>query len=157
MSAACGPTSGHVGVSDGPPSRRPVDLALVTPERTFIDLVELRGRPVLLFLFATFDVQSQAALRPLRRFMIRRPDVQVVGVGIQPQARNLLRAWRSALTPPFPVTFEPDNRIARGVSDLGNVEAIPTFVLLDERGFEQQRVTGFVNADGLERLLAGGG
>lgn len=151
--AGCGSTSPPVGVSQGPVSERPLNLTFVTPEGGYIDLADLRGQPVLLYLFATFDVQSQAALRPVSRFTRLTPEVQVIGVAIQPRARALLDAWRQALSPPFPVAYEPDNLVARGLSPLGRIGGVPAFIAIDERGYAKNSRVGFVSVEQISRLF----
>jgi len=150
---ACGGSQEAVGHSDPEPERVPVELELRTPDGVWIHVGGLRGRPVLLYLFATFDGVSQAALRPISRFVRHHPDVHVVGISVQPEARQLLDAWATALEPPFPVTYDPEERILDGTSDLGEVDRIPTYVLLDERGYEATRHVGFGGQRRLDRML----
>jgi hypothetical protein len=152
--AACGGGSAdRVGVTDGDPAPQPVELELRTPDGVPIFLGDLRGKPVLLFLFATFDGVSQAALRPLSRIVRHHPDVHVIGVAVQPEAEQLLDAWAYALSPPFTVAFDPRERIATGTSDLGEIESIPTYIVLDARGMEVDRHTGWASERQLDRML----
>ena len=150
---ACGGATAPVGMSDGPAEVRPLNMTFVTPEGGYVDLIDLRGRPVLLYLFATFDMHSQAALRPLGRFTRLNPHIHVIGVAVQPRARAFLDAWRQALSPPFPVAYEPDNLVARGLSRLGRLDGVPTFVAIDARGYVQERYTGFINAEQILSLF----
>src|SRR5688500_10391467 len=84
----------------------PLELALRLPSGEFVDVGDLRGRPTLLFLFATFDGVSQAALRPLARFVRAHPDVHVLGVAAQPNAAPLLDAYQQALHPAFTLAYD---------------------------------------------------
>jgi hypothetical protein len=157
LAAACGGAQhAPVGVAtDDVPPRGALDFTLVTPAGDYVDVAELRGHPVLLFLFATFDGQSQAVLRELRRFTASHPDVVVLGIAVQPEPRQLLDAWQAALEPPFVVAYDPDGRVLGGTSGLGPIEAVPTFVMLDRQGIESSRRDGYQSATHLDEMLDG--
>lgn len=146
------------GASTGASSRlgsgdRPVELTLITPSATYIDIGDYRGEPLLLFVFATFDVNSQAALQPLRELLEQRPELQVIGVAAQVSARPLLAAWVNALNPGFPVGYEPDNQISLGDSAIGAISAVPTWVVLRADGRIGAKYGGYLSADLLGRLV----
>jgi hypothetical protein len=128
-------------------------MTLYTVDGTVLDLSELRGKPTLLFLFATFDGVSQASLRPLGRFMRDHPNVNVVGIAVQPRADELAKHWAHALKPPFVVGHAPNVDIAEGRSPLGEVERIPGFILLDPKGKPVARHTGFASERTLQHML----
>lgn len=152
--AACGGGSaGRVGVTDDDPAPGPVELELRTPEGVPVFVGDLRDKPVLLFFFATFDGVSQASLRPLSRFVRHHPDVHVLGIALQPDAETLLDAWAHALEPPFLVTYDPRGSVSAGTSDLGTVDQIPTYVLLDADGREIDRHVGYASQNSLDRML----
>ncbi len=154
LAAGCGGASTEVvGHSTGAPPPEPITLSVQTTDGSFVDLRRLRGRPVLLFLFATFDGVSQAALHPLRGFVRQHPEVHVVGIAIEPDARRLGDAWAAALNPPFPVAYDPDDDIVGGTSSLGTVDTVPTYVMLDAAGIEVNRKTGFASERDLSHLL----
>ena len=120
----------------------------------WIHLGDLRGKPVLLFLMATFDGVSQASLRPLSRFVRHHPDdLHVLGVAVQPNPQPLLVPYVSALAPPFPFVYEANQTIGEGTSPLGELEAIPTFIMFDAYGVEVDRHVGFPNTSTLPTLL----
>jgi peroxiredoxin len=154
----CGGSTAAVGASPAgaPPGDGAVQLTVSRPDAAPIQLARLRGQRTLLFLFATFDGMSQASLRPLSRFVRDHPEVQVIGIAVQPNAEHLVDAWIHALEPPFPVGFDADGGIALGTSGLGELEKIPTVMLLDERGRVAARHTGFVSQRSLERMLLRG-
>ena len=131
---------------------RPVELGLRTVDGRWLEVRDLRGKPVLLFLFATFDTGSQAALKPLRSFVSQHDEVQVLGIAVQPRATQLVQAWAYALDPPFIVGVEPYGRIENGESSLGKIESVPTYILLDAAGYERERVTGLQNGRQLSEL-----
>jgi len=157
LGAACGGSSadseGAVGVSTAQAAQAPIELALRTSQGTFVDVGDLRGKPVVLFLFATFDGMSQAALRPLSRFYRQHPEVHVIGIAVQPNPQMLLDPYVSALAVPFTVTYDPEERILPGTSMLGRVRVVPTYIVLDAHGFIRARHQGFASESKLERLL----
>ena len=128
-------------------------MSLRRPDGRWIHLGDLRGAPVLIFVFATFDGVSQAALRPLRRFARDNPDVHVIGVAAQPDASQLLDPYESALAPPFPLTYDPARDVNHGTSPLGAIDAVPTFIMYDAHGLEVGRHVGFPSSHTLPRLL----
>jgi hypothetical protein len=129
-----------------------VELTLATPTGELLFVGEMRGRPVLLYFFATFDVASQANLTPLDAFTLAHPEVRVVAVAIQRDARMLLDAWVNALRPSFETTFDPDNAISEGTTALGQL-GVPTFVLLDEDGVPRAAEAGILPRSTLEAML----
>jgi peroxiredoxin len=132
-----------------------VELTLRRPDGTFVELGDLRGRPVLVFFFATFDAMSQAVLHPLRQIADEAPELQIVGIAAQEGARLLVDAYEHALSPPFVVTYDPEERVLGEQSPLGPIQAVPSFVVLDRRGVAVGRHVGAIDADGLRALVAG--
>lgn len=126
------------------------------PDGRFIDVGDLRGHVVLLFVFATFDAMSQLALHPLRELAEADRDLRIVGIAAQPSARLLVDAYVHALSPPFPVTYDPEELVPVGESSLGVIDAVPTFIVLDRRGVPAARHVGFASRDRLRELVAAG-
>ena len=73
-----------------------LNLGVRLSDGRWLELADLRGTPVLLFVFATFDAVSQAALKSLRPFVPQHPEVVVVGIAAQPRAAQLVEAWNYA-------------------------------------------------------------
>ncbi len=144
-----------LGESRARPDPRAVELALRRPTGEWVHVGDRRGRPVLLFIFATWDGVSQAALQPLTRFVRHYRDVDVIGVAAQPDAAQLLDPYERALRPPFTSTYDPEGTVAAGISALGSIDAVPTFIMLDAFGHEVDRYVGFPGTRTLERLRAG--
>jgi hypothetical protein len=145
-----------VGSGDHTTDARTIELEILTPEGVPIALSDLRGRPVLLYLFATFDGVSQAALEPLGELVRAHPDVYVIGIAIQPDAEILVDAWNHALEPPFVTGYDPRDTVREGTSDLGEIDSVPTFVALDADGREIGRHSGFASHRHLEALIFDG-
>lgn len=130
-----------------------LDLGLRLSDGRWLELADLRGRPVMLFVFATFDAVSQASLKSLRPFVPQHPEVLVVGVAAQPRALPLVEAWAYALDPPFAVGANPDGRVENGETMLGKIETVPTYILYDAQGYEIARATGLLSEGDLAKLV----
>lgn len=130
-----------------------LDLGIRLTDGRWIELADLRGTPVLLFVFATFDAVSQAALKSFRPFVPQHPEVVVVGVAAQPRASQLVEAWAYALDPPFVVGADPYGSVEEGESMLGKIETVPTFILFDAEGYEIARDSGLLSEGELARLV----
>lgn len=168
--AACGGGDARPARDEGPPvgmsgpdtagGERPaaaegsVELTLRRADGTFLEVGEQRGQPVLLYVFATFDGVSQMLLNPLRNVAERHPELRIIGIAAQPSARLLVDAYVHALAPPFPVTYDPRESVRGGESALGEIDTIPTLIVLDERGVEVARHTGFADERRIEALIA---
>ena len=132
---------------------RRLELGLRLSDGRWIELGDLRGTPVLLFVFATFDMVSQASLKPLRPFVQQHPDVAVIGVASEPRATQLVEAWAYALDPPFLVGADPYGSVENGRSALGKIETVPTYILYDQEGYERARVTGYQSEGQLAEMV----
>jgi hypothetical protein len=136
-----------------PQSRARLELGIRLSDGRWLELGDLRGAPVLLFVFATFDAVSQASLKSLRPFVPQHPEVIVVGVAAQPRAAQLVEAWSYALDPPFVVGADPYGRVENGESVLGKIEAVPTYILYDAEGYEIDRASGLLSEGDLAKLV----
>ena len=130
-----------------------VELALVGTDGQRFALSQLRGRPLLLFLFTTYDSASQLALTPLVQLLAEHPRLQALGIAVQPTPSELLPLYRDALDLEMPLAYEPDPQIVAGESMLGRIETVPTYVLLDESGRIAGRRTGALTGEQLEALV----
>jgi hypothetical protein len=130
-----------------------LELGLRLSDGRWLELGDLRGNPVLLFVFATFDMVSQASLKALGPFVQEHPEVLVIGVASEPRATQLVEAWAYALDPPFAVGADPYGSVESGRSALGRIETVPTYILYDSDGYELERVTGYQSAAQLDAML----
>ena len=130
-----------------------LDLGVRLSDGRWLELGDLRGTPVLVFVFATFDAVSQATLKSLRPFVPQHPELVVVGVAAQPRAAPLVEAWDYALDPPFVVGADPYGSVENGESSLGKIETVPTFILYDASGYEVARQSGMVSESDLAKLV----
>lgn len=136
-----------------PTSAARLDLGIRLSDGRWLELADLRGSPVLLFVFATFDAVSQASLKSLRPFVPQHPEVVVIGVAAQPRALPLVEAWAYALDPPFLVGADPYGHVENGESTLGKIETVPTYILYGADGREIDRATGLLSEGDLAKLV----
>jgi hypothetical protein len=151
---------GCSGASTSPETTTPksqsiarLELGIRLTDGRWLELGDLRGTPVLLFVFATFDAVSQASLKVLRPFVPQHPDLVVIGIAAQPRASQLVDAWAYALDPPFVVGADPTGRVENGESRLGKIEAVPTFILYGADGYEVDRKSGLLSEGELAKLV----
>lgn len=137
-----------------PTSTARLDLGIRLSDGRWLELADLRGTPVLLYVFATFDAVSQASLKSFRPFVPQHPEVVVIGIAAQPRASQLVEAWAYALDPPFVVGADPYGHVENGETMLGKIETVPTYILFDAGGREIRRTTGLVSEGDLVELVA---
>lgn len=135
-----------------PPSAAPVQLALARADGRTIQLSAYAGQPLLLFLFTTYDQASQLALANLTKFLAEHASVQVAGVLLQPDAATFLPLFKDAVSVPFGLYYDADQRILQGESPLGQLSGVPAFIALDAEGRVQQVRYGVLQNDELEQL-----
>jgi hypothetical protein len=135
------------------PQGRRLDLGIRLSDGRWLELDDLRGTPVLLFVFATFDMVSQASLQALRPFVQQHPEVVVIGIASEPRATQLVEAWDYALDPPFVVGADPYGSVENAQSSLGKIEIVPTFILYNSQGYELERVTGYQSEAQLDAMV----
>jgi hypothetical protein len=146
LAASCGGGSSTlVGASHGPSRDRPVEMALHTVDGNVVDLADQRGGLVLLFVLATYDGLSQAAIRPVTRFTRDAEDTVVLGVVVEPDAQRFAEVYQETFVPPYTVVYDDTGTIALGTSDLGELPGVPTFYMIDAHGIVSDRLTGYVS------------
>ncbi|MCC7535770.1 MAG: hypothetical protein IT379_06135 [Deltaproteobacteria bacterium] len=153
--AACGgaarETSSVVGRSD----RLPVEWTVFDGEGVPVRLERMRGRVLLVWVFATYDAASIAMVDPLNRLVERRGDqVGVIGVAAQPNARQLLPLFGEAMRLRFQVTWDPEGHVLGDASPLGPIDLVPTLVVLDRRGYRLGAHPGPASDQELGRIVA---
>lgn len=131
-----------------------VSLTLTDLNGSQFDVAEFRGRRVLLFLFATFDLTSHAAVEPLQQFASEHAELKVIGIAVQPDPREFLAIFASALEIEFDVAYDAENRILPGLSEIGQVNAVPSYVLIEPDGTIAKQVSRPMNAAALAEWTA---
>ncbi|HET8937840.1 MAG TPA: hypothetical protein VFN67_30560 [Polyangiales bacterium] len=150
LSSVLGACASGPGVP--PPSAAPVQLTLARADGRTIQLSAYAGQPLLLFLFTTYDQASQLALANLTKFLGDHASVQVAGVLLQPDAATFLPLFKDAVSVPFGLYYDADQRILQGESSLGKLNGVPAFIALDAQGRIQGIRYGVLQSDELERI-----
>jgi len=135
-----------------PASTQPLELSLTHADGRRFELSALRGRPVLLFLFATYDDASQFDLVPLSLFAERERHVQVLGLALQPEADTFLRLFQRAMRVPFELYYDSSNQLLHGETALGKIRGIPALVLIDAEGRVRDVHYGIATSEQLQEL-----
>jgi peroxiredoxin len=139
--------------SFGPGASAPLlELELARSDGSRMELSSLRGKPLLLFLFATYDEASQFTLVPLTRIAESEPDVTVIGVALQPEADKFLRLFKRSLPVPFELFYDPDNTVLGGSSALGQVPGVPVVIAIDAEGRVRDSLFGAASFEALHTL-----
>lgn len=150
---ACGGTAREPSVV-GHSRELPVEWTVYDAEGVPVRLERLRGRILLVWIFATYDIASAAMISPLNRLVERRADqVRVLGIAAQPNARQLLPLFAEAMRLRFPVTWDPDGHVLGGASPLGPIDLVPTLVVLDRHGYRLGARPGAATDADLARLV----
>ncbi|HKP56003.1 MAG TPA: TlpA disulfide reductase family protein [Polyangiales bacterium] len=146
MSAGCAGTQ----VS---PSTPVLDLTLNGLDGRNLELSALRGKPVLLFLFATYDPISQIALTPLLAAGKSESRVTIIGVAVQPDAREFLGPFAKALEVPFALYYDGSGALLHGKTKLGALPGVPLYIAVDAEGYVHGTFYGVAKAKDLEALI----
>lgn len=145
--------AGACAGSLGPGAHAPLlDLTLARTDGSRFELSALHGKPVLLFLFATYDEASQFDLVPLTRIAESEPDLTIIGVALQPEADKFLRLFKRSLPVPFELFYDPDNTLLGGSSALGQLPGIPVVIAIDDEGRVRDSLIGATNVEALHAL-----
>jgi hypothetical protein len=147
--SACATASGSTQ-----PEAAALKLKLARADGRTIELSAYAGKPLLLFLLATYDQGSQVALLGLTQFAKLEPTQQIAGVLVQPDAATFLPLFKESVEVPFELFDEPEQRILHGQTALGQHRAVPAFVLLDAAGRIQDVRYGVLKVDEIKQLVA---
>ncbi len=114
-----------------------------------------RGRLTVVVFVTTFDLASQVQVRALERvFSAPVRPFHALAVALEPAAhRVLVEAFRSSMKLTYPVAHEVVEGADRG-GPFGDIERVPTLVVLDARGVERWRKDGLASPREIEESLA---
>ncbi len=135
------------------PTTPTLELIVTNEEGRSLELSALRGRPTLLFLFATYDVNSQLALVPLIEASKTNTRVTVVGIAVQNDAQAFLGPFEEALDIPFAIYIDSAGALLQGNTALGKLPGVPAYVALDAEGHVKKTFFGVASVDVLEDLI----
>jgi len=125
----------------------PTDSDVVSSETT-------RGRATALLFITTYDMASQVVVKRLGEVLVRfTPRANAAAVVLEPPAHaELLPAYKEALGLPYPVVMA-DFVTQQRQGPFGDIENVPTLVVLDRSGREVWRHQGPCEARDIEAAL----
>ena len=157
--SACGGASHQEALGETHARRAPgaIDLSLRMADGRLVELGDQRGSKVLVVVLATYDGVSQAAMRSVSRFARDHQEVLVLGIVAEPDAARFVPIYEEALALPFALTYDPGSTITTGTSDLGPLEAVPSFYVIDADGRIAARHVGFMSERDLDHFVTTAG
>lgn len=107
-----------------------------------------RGRPVVIFFFATWCVLCQPMEPSIAEAAHRgrAEGIEVVAISLDLEGRQIVAPYVLALRPPYPVLLG-GKRVASGRSPLGHVPRLPAVLILDATGRPAWSFSGLTDAD----------
>jgi hypothetical protein len=124
---------------------------LAAPD-TAIDVTELRGRVVVVHVFASWSLSAQADVEALNRVHDQHAAV-VIGVGVDLDGARTLRPWQRGSGARYRIAIA-DDAIRAGTSTLGAVDRVPTTIVVDRHGTESRRHVGPMPPGALDGWIA---
>jgi hypothetical protein len=158
--SSCAGSHGASGTS-ATSSRRQgaaIEFAFPPTEGQAVSSATTRGRVTLLAFVTTYDIASQVLLRRLAEVIARfTPRTNAVAVVMEaPLYAELLPAYRDSLSLPFPMVMA-DFATQQGNGPFGDIQAVPTVVVLDREGRETWRHQGPLTAKEISAALRAAG
>lgn len=113
-----------------------------------------RGRATALAFITTYDIASQLVARRLGEVVVRfKPRSNAAAVVLEPPAyAELLPTYRETLGLPYPVVMA-DFATQQREGPFGDIQNVPTLVVLDRSGREVWRHQGALEARDIEAAL----
>jgi thiol-disulfide isomerase/thioredoxin len=109
------------------------------------DLVELRGKPVVINFFASWCPPCNSEAPDLVAFSAAHPEAQVIGVAVNDERADT-EAFVSKYGITYPVVFDPEG----GSGNDWGVTGIPTTYFLDAQGNVQDTIVGAASREQFE-------
>lgn len=113
--------------------REPVNLVLDEVDGGQVIFENFRGRLVVVHFFAIGSLAAMADVEELRKLRKASPDVQIVGIGLDPDGARLLSPWREAADADWWVVV-PDANVTAGHTPFGRITTVPVTFVLDTSG-----------------------
>ena len=140
---------------DSPKRGLAVTFAYGTTEGGLFASSTTRGKPTVVAFVTTFDLASQVQVRELDKVIRRQsPRPNVAAVVLEPPSYGVLAdAFRTSMDLSFPVAM--GGRASGGRDGpFGQIDHVPTVVVLDSEGVEVWRKRGLASPRELEQALA---
>lgn len=129
------------------------DFELKTLDGQSMKLSDLRGKRVIVNLWATWCPPCRAEMPDMQSFYEANKDKGIVVFGVnltssEAQPENIAR-FIDEFGITFPVVLDEENNVA----DWYQVVSIPTSYMIDSRGVIQQKITGPMSKEMMEELV----
>jgi peroxiredoxin len=98
-----------------------------------ISLAEARGRVVVLHVFAGWSLAAQGDVPQLVELARTEKRALVIGVGVDPEGRQVLAPWRDANQIPY-LIVDADRTEPHYGPPLDTIAQVPTTIVLDPAG-----------------------
>jgi hypothetical protein len=119
-----------------------------------IQLNRYAGRPVVLHVFAVWDIGSQGDVELLQELWEKRnQEIHIIGLALDEGGYELVSPWRKALGARYLVGLATDD-IRQGRSSLGKIKQVPQTLILDCRLRLHRRIVGPLTREELTAAVA---
>lgn len=138
------------------PARPAAAFAFESLDARPVSSAAFAGKPVVLAFIATWDLLSQAQVRYLVE-MDKRDQGKVVYAAVclqESKDRELIEVYRSTVGITFPMAIADRGTLAGGGA-FGDVQSVPTVLVLDGDGHVRFQKVGLVKSDEIRAALKG--
>lgn len=149
--AACAVACGGGGPRRPEPLGAPLGLILPAADGGEVDFTRLRGRLVVIHVFATWSLAAQADVAQLEP-VFEGNAIAVVGVAVDLDGSVVVPPWQRGSGARYPVALA-DDTVRTGRSELGATDRVPTTLLVDRSGAIVKRHVGPLPPDALAGWL----
>jgi hypothetical protein len=146
--AACGAGGGR----PSGPLGGTVSLILPAADGGEIDFTRMRGRLIVVHVFATWSLASQADVEQLDAIATGDPTVAVVGLAVDLDGSVVVPPWQRGSGATYPIALA-DDAVRAGRSPIGTIEEVPMTLILDRSGGIVKRHVGPLPAGALATWL----
>jgi hypothetical protein len=136
------------------PADAPLEFRFPPSGHDIVSSETTRGRATALAFITTYDISSQLVARRLGEVVVRfKPRSNAAAVVLEPPAyAELLPTYRETLGLPYPVVMA-DFATQQRQGPFGDIQNVPTLVVLDRSGREVWRHQGALEAREIEAAL----
>jgi len=135
------------------PTTPVLDFTVTNEQGRSLEIAALRGRPSVLFLFATYDENSQLALTLLIAAAQADDRATLIGIAVHPDAATFMGPFKKALDIPFAIYIDSSAALLQGKTTLGKLPGVPAYVALDAEGHVKKTFFGIAKKEDIEELI----
>ncbi len=154
LACSSAPEAAPATPSSHTPSSAPLEFRFPASGEDVVSSETTRGRATALAFITTYDISSQLVARRLGEVVVRfKPRSNAAAIVLEPPAyAELLPTYRETLALPYPVVMA-DFATQQRQGPFGDIENVPTLVVLDRSGREVWRHQGALEARDIEAAL----